>query len=398
VNATPHAVPTTVLDRRDAPLRPPPPAEAFVRIASLDRLRGAALVGAFVINIAVFSVDGGSPVIANRFERFIASAREVLTDGKWYPVFAFLFGYSLALQLRGQLPVVERRRRVARRLVAIGLLGVAHGLLLYRWDILLAYGVLGTVLYGARQFSSRSLCFGVLGLSLFGAWLATEPSINPERYGFTRIAGPPAVDIYKDGSLFEVIGLHGHNYWYNLAQEVFAQWPYIMAMMFLGLLAERHLIFSVTSPLAQFARRSAYFVGALALGWNVLAEITKFDREWRLTTFVGTLMNLGQAVGAIALITRERSDGFLGRPLRLLGRMSLTNYLLQSIVSTTLAFGYGFGLGPWLTPSRQLGTLLVIVVAQVWFSQWWLAHHDQGPVERLVSQWTSRTRNATRTS
>jgi uncharacterized protein len=386
----------TVLDRRDAPLRPPPPAEAFVRIAALDRLRGAALVGAFVINLAVFSVDGGSPVLTGRFERTVASIREVLTDGKWYPVFAFLFGYSLALQLRGQLPVVERRRRVARRLVAIGVLGIAHGLLLYRWDILLAYGVLGTILYAARQFSSRVVVFGVIALSLLGAWIATEPTINPERYGLTRIAGPPAVKIYRGGSLFEVIGLHGHNYWYNLAQEVFAQWPYIMAMMFLGLLAERHLIFSVSSRLAVFARRSAYVFGAVALGWNIVAEITKFEREWRLTTFIGTLMNLGQAVGAIALITRNQPDRFFGRHLRQLGRMSLTNYLLQSIVSTTLAFGYGFGLGPWLTPSRQLGVLCVIIIAQARFSQWWLANHAQGPVERLVSNWTSHTRTASR--
>jgi uncharacterized protein len=377
----------TVLDRRDLPLRPPPLAEAFVRIRSLDVLRGAALIGAFVINLAVFSVDGGSPLIHGGLERVIAIAREVLTDGKWYPVFAFLFGYSLALQLRGRVPLAQRRRQVARRLVAIGALGIAHGLLLYRWDILLAYGVLGTFLYVTRQFSTRALGLGVGLMVTFGAWLATEPAISPEKMGFEHIYGPPAVAVYRNGSLFEVIGLHGHNYAFNMAQEVLAQWPYIMAMMFLGLLAERHLLFSSTSPSEQRVRRIAYVVGAGSFVWNVFAEITKFDREWRLTTFIGTLAILGQAVGVIALITKDRSFGFASRQLSTLGRMSLTNYLSQSVVCTTLAFGYGFGLGPQLTPSRQLLVLAVIVTGQIWFSRRWLSRHDHGPIEGLVSRW-----------
>jgi uncharacterized protein len=377
-----------VLDRRDLPLRPPPRAEAFVRIRSLDVLRGAALVGAFVINLAVFSVDGGSPLIHGGLDRVIAVSREVLTDGKWYPVFAFLFGYSLALQLRGRVPMVQRRRQVARRLAAIGVLGIAHGLLLYRWDILLAYGVLGTVLYATRQFSSRAQGVGIGVLVMFGAWLATEPSISPEQMGFRHIYGPAAVEVYQNGSLFDVVALHGHNYAFNMAQEILAQWPYIMAMMLLGLLAERHLVFTNASPVETRARRVAYVVGVSSFAWNTIAEITKFDRGWRLTTFVGTLTILGQAVGAVALITRDRSFGFVSRQLSSLGRMSLTNYLSQSVVCTTMAFGYGFGLGPHLTPSRQLVVLVFIVAGQIWFSRWWLARHDHGPIEGLVSKWT----------
>jgi uncharacterized protein len=381
----------TVLDRRDLPLQAPPRPEAFVRIRSLDVLRGTALVGAFVINLAVFSVDAGSPLIQGGIERFVASSREVLTDGKWYPVFAFLFGYSLALQLRGRVPLAERRRRAARRLFAIGVLGIAHGLLLYRWDILLAYGVLGTLLYVCRQFSSQSLLFGVAGFVAFGAWLATEPSMSPEQLGYTHIYGAPAVDIYRNGSLFEVIGLHGHNYMYNLVQEMLAQWPYIMAMMFLGLLSERHQVFGESTALQQSARRIGYAIGVASLSWNVIAEITKFDRNWRITSFISTLTMLGQAIGGIALFTRDRRFGFASRHLSVLGRMSLTNYLMQSVICTTLAFGYGFGLGPWLTPTRQLVLLGFIIAGQIWFCHRWLAKHTHGPVEHMVSRWTRHT-------
>jgi uncharacterized protein len=383
----------TVLDRRDLPLRPPPVAEAFVRIRSLDVLRGSALIGAFVINLAVFSVDGGAPLIRGGLDRVIAVSREVLTEGKWYPVFAFLFGYSLALQLRGRVPLAQRRRQVARRLTAIGVLGIVHGLLLYRWDILLAYGVLGAALYATRRFASRTLGVGVGGLVTFGAWLATEPSISADRLGFDHIYGPPAVAVYQNGNLFEVIDLHGHNYAYNMAQEILAQWPYIMAMMFLGLLAERHQLFSNGSPLEVRVRRIAYVVGASSFVWNVIAEITKFDREWRITAFIGTLTNFGQALGAIALITHKGTFGRTSKHLGTLGRMSLTNYLSQSVICTTLAFGYGFGLGPYLTPSRQLIMLVFIVAGQIRFSLWWLDRHDHGPLEGLVSKWTRYTPN-----
>lgn len=380
----------TVLDRRDLPLRPPPPAEAFVRIAVLDVLRGAALVGALVINLAVFSVDGGSPLISTRFDRVVAVLREILTDGKWYPIFAFLFGYSLALQLRGRLSMAVRRRRVARRLLAIATIGIAHGLLLYRWDILLAYGVLGTLLYSARQLSTRSIAAIGAGLVAFGAWLATEPSISPEQMGFSHIAGAPAVEIYRHGTLLEVVRLHAHNYGYNLAQEVLAQWPYILAMMFAGLLAERHLLFSIATPQEKRCRQWAYTVGATSLSWNILAEVTKFDRTWRVTSFIGTLTILGQAIGAIALLTRVRPLRFISSRLTVLGRMSLTNYLAQSVICTTLAFGYGFGFGPLLTPSRQLFVLGLIVAVQVRLSRWWLTHHVHGPIEALIAAWVKR--------
>ena len=359
-------------------------------MAALDVLRGSALVGAFVVNMAVFSVDGGSPLISNRFDRTIAVLREVLTDGKWYPIFAFLFGYSLALQLRGRVSIAIRRRRVARRLFAIGLLGIAHGLLLYRWDILLAYGVLGTGLYGARRLATRTISRVWIGLVLFGAWLATEPTINPERYGFGRIAGAPAVEIYRHGSVFEVIGLHAHNYGYNIAQEVFAQWPFILAMMFAGLIAERHLLLSISTSLERRSRRGAYLIGGFSLAWNLIAEVTKFDRNWRATSFIGTLTILGQAIGAIALITRNRPAGRFSEVLTQLGRMSLTNYLMQSVICTTLAFGYGFGLGPSLTPSLQLVVLTFIIAGQVWFSRWWLADHHHGPVEGVLTRWVHR--------
>ena len=380
----------TALDRRDLPLRPPPPVEAFTRVGVLDVLRGASLVGALVVNLAVFSADGGSPGSGNRIEWWAATIREVLTDGKWYPVFAFLFGYSMALQLRGQVPLVVRRRRVARRLAILGVLGVAHGLLLYRWDILFAYAVLGSLVYLARRQSSRTLTIASGALLAFGGWLATEPSIDAGSFGFQHTAGVPAIRIYEHGSLLNVMSLHAHNYLYNLTDEVLAQWPFVIAMMLLGLLAERHLLLTIATTIERRARFAALSIGATALVWNFVSEDNGFDRQSRITAFVGTLMTVGQAIGVIALMTLSDRPRRWKHELATLGRLSLTNYLMQSLICTTLLFGYGFGLGPHFTPLIQWLAVVGIVGVQLAFSHWWLRHHSKGPVEAFVSWWTHR--------
>lgn len=378
-----------VLDRRDLPLRPLPKPDAFQRIRDLDVVRGAALVGALVVNLAVFSIDGGASDDRIGIDRWAIVLRAVLSDGRWYPVFAFLFGHSLALQLRSGLPLRERRRRLCRRLAALGSIGVAHALFLYRWDILFAYAVVGAVVYAVRQTSTRKLLMVSVAFIGLGGWVGTESSVSAARFGFTHVAGPPAVSIYQHGSLFEVIELHVRNHPFNLTNEVLLQWPMVFAMMLLGLLAERHLFFSVRT--SDRLRPLLGALGAAAVLWAFVAEITGFDLRSRATAVVSTIAVSGQALGAVVLFSSRRIPRRISTYLATLGRMSLTNYLAQSVICTTLVFGYGFGLGPHLRPSLQLVVCALIITLQVAVSSWWLRTHQRGPVEAVVHRFAVRT-------
>ena len=71
------------------------------------------------------------------------------------------------------------------------------------------------------------------------------------------------------------------------------------------------------------------------------------------------------------------------RPLAAVGRMALTNYLLQSLIATTLFYGYGFGLFGQVGPALGLLTTIAIFTAQIPISVWWMGRFQFGPVEWL---------------
>ena len=67
------------------------------------------------------------------------------------------------------------------------------------------------------------------------------------------------------------------------------------------------------------------------------------------------------------------------RPLESMGRMALTNYLLQSVVATLLFYGYGLGLARRVSPSLALVTVVAILAGQLLVSGWWLRRYRFGP-------------------
>ena len=74
---------------------------------------------------------------------------------------------------------------------------------------------------------------------------------------------------------------------------------------------------------------------------------------------------------------------WLGAWLAPVGRMALSNYLLQSLIGTWLLQGPGLGWGASLRPAEMLGLVLVIMAGQVLLSRYWLRHFRQGPMEAL---------------
>jgi uncharacterized protein len=76
------------------------------------------------------------------------------------------------------------------------------------------------------------------------------------------------------------------------------------------------------------------------------------------------------------------------RPLVAPGRMALTNYLLQSVICTTIFYGYGLGWYNRIGPLAGVGLCLAIFMAQAVFSAWWLLQFRYGPAEWL---WRSLT-------
>ena len=69
------------------------------------------------------------------------------------------------------------------------------------------------------------------------------------------------------------------------------------------------------------------------------------------------------------------------RPLAAVGRMALTNYLVQSVMFTLTFYGYGGGLYGEVSPAWSILLALIIFPLQMMLSHWWLRRFRYGPVE-----------------
>ncbi|MCS6951119.1 MAG: DUF418 domain-containing protein, partial [bacterium] len=141
------------------------------RIHALDALRGIALLGILMVNMGTFK--GLSTLeILPRVESLAQPADQNafwfiqwLFTGKFYPIFAFLFGLGFALQMaRLEVRALNPTGIMLRRLLILLLMGALHGLFVWTGDVLLIYALAGMILVLFRSFSPRAVLLWVLGL------------------------------------------------------------------------------------------------------------------------------------------------------------------------------------------------------------------------------------------
>ncbi|MER7889940.1 DUF418 domain-containing protein [Micromonospora sp. NPDC094482] len=374
---------------------PAPPTPA--RLRDVDALRGFALFGILVVNIAFFAtaypwhgID--DPAFASTVDEAVRATVALLFELKFYLLFSFLFGYSFTLQLES-----ARRREVAfvprflRRLAGLFLLGAGHALLFFHGDILTTYALLGLVLLAARRIRARTALIwaGVLiglvalqmaGAALTGASLATDPAValTEGRESTEALAGSPA--------------------------GVIAEHLRSMPQMLLGLA-------SLQAPVAL----AAFLVGLAAGKRGILANGDRHTRLWRVLCWVGYPVGLAGAVLfastggttdlnpvalAVTVVTAPllaaayvatlyrifptRAGGWLARALVPAGRMALSNYLGQSLICAIIFTGWGFGLVGRVSPLTAVLIAAAVFAAQVLASAWWMRRHHYGPVEWLL--------------
>ncbi len=362
---------------------PPPKAPASTsaaptpqnaRIATLDALRGFALLGVLVTNMLQ-----GYSFVRTGADEAVATFIRAFAEGTFYPMFSFLFGLGFALQLRkGDRMLPTFRRRLA---VLLGT-GFLHLLLLWAGDILLTYAVLGFVLVLFRNKKERTLLVSALFMWLFtltlyvfnGAFLIPEPKPSDflapsgETY-LSNLVGRLAVLPLELLNLF-LIG------------------PAVLALFLVGYFVGRRGVREVLEN-RRFLRRVALTCTLLAAPFTLwfLGAVPLFQGEgWMYALefiFAGPLLGFAYLAGLSLFAPR----GFL-KPFAPVGQMALSNYLGQSLICTTLFYPYAFGLYGELGAAATLPISLAIFAFQVVFSRWWLKRYRFGPAEWV---WRSLT-------
>jgi uncharacterized protein len=388
-----------VADTGGGSLLSPGPVPAGERLPLLDVLRGLALVGVLLANLpvhhsgpllgAVPGYDGADAVLVR--------ALGALFLGKFFVLFSLLFGLGLVLQdQRARARGEDVRPRYRRRLVGLVALGVAHGVLLFDGDILMAYGLLGFLLPAFLGSPVRRLVQGAVALVVAGALLSAGGAWA------AGLGGPAAAAGGRSGFITEAL-LRAGTMALQVPLLLVAGLP-VLGMFLLGLAVARAGWLEQEAVLRRW-RGPVLLVGlALAVpgGWLAGAVSLPLPGSSPSVRALGTLaVGLGGplvALGMIGWTARWLAAG-AGRPAAVLGavgRMSLTCYLGQSVLLQPLLSPWGIGLAQRWPLWTTVPLSLAVYAALAAFAWVWLARFRLGPAEWLLRSWTYRQRQPLR--
>lgn len=395
------------------------PVPAPERIELLDVLRGLAIGGILIGNMQWFSGYGMLPealaaqsTFADRIIHFLV---HFFVEGKFYSIFSFLFGFGFALQIaraaeRGDLKASLFKRRLFWLLV----IGLAHAFLLWAGDILSIYALMGFVLVLFRRKTNDSLLKWAIALMLvpiltyilfyilFALFVSPEDiaKFNGGQLEFwnqmvSKVRQGNYRQIISDFNLQYIVGRY-----IGLIFDM--RLPKILAMFLLGFYAYRRGFFQNLAAHQAFIRRVLVFGLVLGLVGNI-AFAALAGKE---AVFPPTLAGIAGvityafgvpalALGYIALIVMlwQKSAwravlGFLAP----VGRMALTNYLMQTVICVFIFYGYGFGQFGNVGAGAATLIALGIFLFQILFSSSWLKYFQYGPMEWIWRQLTYRQR------
>lgn len=368
------------------------------RIDSLDALRGFAIFGILLINIQVFSGWGfvapetREGLDWSQWDQPLGTWLDILVRAKFYSLFSLLFGYSFMMlaQKVEQGPV----RHHMRRMLGLLVIGTAHSLLLSPWDILMLYAVMGMVLGAFMNFRPPLLAlFAVCLLLLVGIVLWFGPHFGlPEGRGelATRLL-QEHVPALSGGTYPEVVEANAYLSVSVLLDRLEGLRPLrVLAMFLLGAaaaqlhLAERdsgHIKLLLTVALVGLGLGTA-----LAIAEVNLQPETLIEQFAVLTGEVASAPLLALGYGALLLFW-WRGNGLVTRGVRSalapVGRMALTNYMLQSAVSICLFYGFWGNRFATVSLAGLMAFSIALFLGQIIVSAIWLRIFTQGPLEWL---------------
>ena len=385
--------------------RDPGPTPPSDRITSLDALRGFALLGILVINIRVFSMPEQTllnPTVYGDFtglDYWTWFLGHVFAQAKFITVFSALFGAGVLLfveskEEKGQDAARLHLRRTAV-LIAIGLL---HAYLLWYGDILVTYGLTGIFLLFVRDLDARRLT------TLAGVFLLFVPAI--ELFAAVSIGGEaiaaqwqPAeaaireqVATYRGGWLDQMSHRVSSSFQRQTSGFIGQSFWRVGGVMLLGMALYKKGVLTGERSTAFYRRLVAGGVVGVGIVVAGVAYVEANDWSagaalyWRQFNYVGSLLVAGGYVGLVTLFVRWRGEGLATRALAAVGRTAFTNYLLQTVVATTIFYGHGLGLFGSVSRVEAMGIVVAIWAVQVPLSVLWLRYFRFGPVE-----WVWRT-------
>lgn len=394
----------------------------------MDALRGFAVMGILLMNIIGFSMPmaayanpttwGGS----NGADFWAWAMASIFVDGKMRGIFSLLFGASMLLVIeRAEASGQDASAVHFRRMAWLFVFGLLHFWLIWAGDILALYAVCGAVAFGLRHLQVRTLLWlgGVLMAFNMLLWGITSLEFHEARSAAQAIGATvdararyaeilSAIGASGDAGIADEIALHRGSYAgivearFNegtggLIGQLFAYGPETIGLMAWGMALFRSGVLVGSWSIRRYVRTAllAYAIGlpsSSVLVWfgvhSGFDTLTMNDIYYVWSLFPRMAVMIGHLMLLLALI-HSGGGWFLSR-VAAAGRMAFSNYIMTSLLMTTLFYGYGGGLYGSLSRWQ-----VYLVVPFVWalmllWSKPWLDHFRYGPLEwlwRSLARW-----------
>jgi len=416
------------------------PVAGTERLVAVDTLRGVAVLGILVMNIYGFAmpfVAYGNPLAYGGIEWYNLGTwffTHILFDQKFMTIFSILFGAGLVMMMtRADARGSKYGGAWYRRNFWLLLIGAAHGYLLWMGDILYHYAFMGMLIYPMRNRSPRALIitgcvllvFGMLmsfaggtqmiklqassadiiQLQEAGVELTEEQTATLEQWdAMAMFMKPPEEQVAEDMAAYTggYKGIFEHRLPTVQMMQTQALIGFIiwrvgglmligMALMKLGILSGE--------------RSKAFYRKMLLIGYGLGLPIVLYSawslqaHQWDMTfmfriggqpNYVASILIALGHISLVMLIVKSGAVKRLMNRFAAVGRMAFTNYLMHSVILTTVFYGYGLGLYGRVPRAWQMAFVVAVLGFQLWMSPLWLKHFRFGPAEwiwRSLSYW-----------
>jgi uncharacterized protein len=417
------------------------PVLAEERISAIDTIRGFALLGILLMNICSF----GLPMAAYNNPAPAGSATglnlltwcviTVLGEGKMRAIFSMTFGASVYLlidRLSRKGAAADAADIHYRRMLWLLLFGLIHAYFIWDGDILFPYAMMGLLLYPLRKLSPKALLItaGVMMLLIAGSGLGYHFHLKHMHGEYDKViadekAGkrltkeqqetkkdwegtlaqftPSAEDLKKEtdahlGSYFKLFAFRAKEVYrfHSFPIYVAPVWFDMLDMMLIGiaLLKSGVLTGKFSTKFYVWMAFLSFLVGmpahAVSVWW---AAKQHFSMDALTLTYALYEPGRFTAFGYIALLLLIIRSGALRRVTKTLasvGQMAFSNYILTSLICTTIFEGYGFGYFGKLQRYQLYGVVLCVWLVILILSPIWLRHFRFGPLEwvwRSLTYW-----------
>ncbi len=392
------------------------PVQRQERVEILDLLRGFALLGIFMVNMPLMNAPfltemGEFALWTDPVNEKASWVIDFFFTGKFYTLFSMLFGIGFYFFMKkadetGNSVLGLFRRRLGWLLA----IGVLHVVLLWYGDILVFYALFGFLMILFRKKSNKSLIIWAVCILMLPVLFSTVlvllfklalsmPEVAEEILADFEATSMQMhqlfdhiIEVYSTGSFIEIVNIRLEEY-KNILGGIFFFFPNVLAMFLVGMVLARKKVFEDLEANKPFFRKLFLYSLPVALAGNWLyayytAQSSYISIDWEMVLslighgFGGPAMTFVY-ISLIAFCFQKGYVQWLTRAIQRTGRMALTNYLMQSVIATTIFFSYGLGLYGQVDIVQGMMLTVGIYGVQVVWSYFWLKYYRFGPMEWL---------------